>query len=183
MIREDDSSSYEIWPFKAVKVSPDGDRNNGGIDLVGNPERIDEIHEATEENGLRQLLIAMNAPGRAFMTLGCLAGQGEDAYHSYVEFTPRDGHYARNEIATQAVHTAWLKWISENCTDFPGLEDALRHNVVWVYRAFSLRGNERQYLITVYSRARNAQDHGSLLSWLHNFLCGVDLEAIAPKDA
>lgn len=179
MVQEDDITGYKLWPFEAVEMSVNGDRNNGGIDLIQNPELIDKIHEATDENGLKQLLISMNAPDRAFMTLGCLTGELEGAYYSYVEFTPRNDAYARDELVIQGVHTAWLKWISTNCAAQPGLEDALRSNVVWVYRTFSLRGNEQQYLITVYPRARSALDHGSLLSWLHNFLCSIDLDVVA----
>lgn len=179
MDREDDSTSYKQWPFRAVEHSINGDRNNGGLDLVANPELIDKIHEATEENGLRQLFVAMNAPGRAFMTLGCIAGPDDGSYYSYIEFTPRDGRYARDERLIQAIHDAWLIWINENCTAHPGLEEALRHNVAWAYRTFSLCGNEPQFLITVYPRAQSAPDHGALVSWLHNFLVSVDLKQLS----
>jgi hypothetical protein len=170
---DDDTSGYKLWPFKSAEISVNGDRNNGGIDLVENPELIDKIHEATTENGLRDLLVSMNAPGRAFMTLGCLTGV-DGAYFSYVEFTPRDEVLSREVTAIKAIHQQWVLWVSENCSIHPGLEDALHQNVEWAYRTFSLRGNEPQYLITIYSRAQSARDHGTLLSWLHNFLCSID---------
>ena len=97
MKKIDDSTSYKVWPFQSADVSVNGDRNNGGIDLIENPELIDVIHEATAENGLKELLISMNAPNRAFMTLGCLTGEVDGAYYSYVEFTPRDRLFAQNE--------------------------------------------------------------------------------------
>lgn len=170
----DDSTSYKIWPFQSAEVSINGDRNNGGINLVGSPELIELIHEATEENGLRQLLLSMNAPDRAFMTLGCLIGETDAAYYSYVEFTPRDQTFARREDLITGLHQLWLDWSTTNCAAHPGLADALRQNVKWEYRTFSFRGSEPQYLITIYPRARSAQDHASLLSWVHNFLCSVD---------
>ncbi|KTB67030.1 MULTISPECIES: hypothetical protein [Pseudomonas] len=170
----DDSTSYKIWPFQSAEVSVNGDRNNGGINLVGSPELIELIHEATEENGLRQLLLSMNAPGRAFMTLGCLTGEADSAYFSYVEFTPRDQNLARNEHLITGIHRLWLEWSNENCTAYPGLVDALHQNVKWEYRTFSFRGSDPQYLITIYLRARSARDHASLISWVHNFLCSVD---------
>lgn len=169
-----DSTNYKIWPFRSAEVSVNGDRNNGGINLVGSPELIELIHEATEENGLRQLLLSMNAPDRAFMTLGCLTGDTDGAYYSYVEFTPRNQEFARSEDLIKGIHQLWLEWSSNNCASYPGLADSLHQNVKWEFREFSFRGSDPQYLITIYPRARSAQDHKSLLSWVHNFLCSVD---------
>ncbi|WP_146036409.1 hypothetical protein [Pseudomonas protegens] len=170
----DDPTGYKIWPFKSADVSVNGDRNNGGINLIENPELIEVIHEATAENGLRDLLVSMNAPDRAFMTLGCLTGEADGHYYSYVEFTPRDQKLAQNEGVIKGIHRLWMEWSSENCSAYPGLADALHQNVKWEYREFSFRGSDPQYLITIFPRARSAQDHGSLLSWVHNFLCSVD---------
>lgn len=179
MTKAVDSSSYTIWPFKTAEVSANGDRNNGGIDLIAHPELIDVIHEATEVNGLRDLLIAMNKPGRAFMTLGCIAGDVDGAYHTYLEFTPRDPAAARDEAVIMAIYEKWVAWTDEHCSPHLGLADALLQNVAWTYREFSFRGKEPQYLITTYQRAQSAQDHRSLLSWLHNFLCTVELGQLA----
>lgn len=175
MNKVDDSTSYKTWPFQSADISVNGDRNNGGINLIENPELIDVIHEATAENGLRELLISMNAPNRVFMTLGCLTGDVDGAYYSYVEFTPRNQKLAQNEEAIKGIYRLWLEWSNENCSAYPGLADALHQNVKWEYREFSFRGSDPQYLITIFPRARSAQDHGSLLSWVHNFLCSVDL--------
>lgn len=174
MKKIDDSTSYKVWPFQSADVSVNGDRNNGGIDLIENPELIDVIHEATAENGLKELLISMNAPNRAFMTLGCLTGEVDGAYYSYVEFTPRDHLFAQNEELIKGIYRLWLEWSNEHCSAHPGLADALHQNVKWEYREFWFRGSDPQYLITIFPRAQSAQDHGSLLSWVHNFLCSVD---------
>lgn len=177
--KDADSTSYAIWPFRSEEVSVNGDKNNGGIDLIANPELIDAIHEATEENGLRDLFIAMNKPGKAFMTLGCIAGDMDGTYYTYVEFTPRDATVARDEASIKDIYNQWAVWTSENCSEHPGLADALLHNVEWTYREFSFHRKDPQYLITIYQRARSAQDHRSLVSWLHNFLCTVDLKKYA----
>lgn len=174
MKMDDDSTTYKIWPFKSADVSINGDRNNGGINLIDSPELIDVIHEATEANGLRPLLVSMNGPNRAFMTLGCLTGETDEAYYSYVEFTPRNQKFAQNEDLIKGIHRLWLEWSNKNCAAHPGLVVALHQNVKWEYREFSFRENDPQYLITIYPRARSALDHGSLLSWVHNFLCSVD---------
>lgn len=183
MKKDIESDSYSIWPFRPVELSVNGDRNNGGIDLVANPEQIELIHEATEENGLRDLLISMNKPGRAFMTLGCIAGDVDGVYYTYVEFTPRDALAARDEGKIKGIYSHWLDWNAEHCAAQPGLADALRGNVEWAYRAFSFRGKDPQYLITIYPRAQSVQDHKSLISWVHNFLCSVDLEKVRSDNA
>lgn len=174
MKKDIESNSYSVWPFRPAELSVNGDRNNGGIDLIANPDQIDLIHEATEENGLRDFLISMNKPGQAFMTLGCIAGEVDGSYYTYVEFTPRDALIARNEDKIKAIYSQWLDWNAEHCAAYPGLADALRGNVEWAYRAFSFRGKEPQYLITIYPRAQSAQDHKALISWVHNFLCTFD---------
>lgn len=173
MAKDTDQSSYSIWPFRAEELSANGDRNNGGIDLTESPEKIDLIHEATEENGLRQLLIFMNAPSQPFMTLGCLAQQASEGYFSYIELTPRDATSARDEQFITGVHDRWLRWLSGEFPAHPELADALRHNVVWEYREFSLRESAPQYLITIWCRAICAEDHRSLISWVQNFLCAT----------
>lgn len=167
---EADNSGFRVWPYRAEQVSANGDRNNGGIDLVANPEKIDIIHEATEENGLRPLLISMNSPGQAFMTLGCLSGPMNGAYYSYVEFTPRDPSIARSKNAIIDIHRQWLDWLEDLHAEHPEVADALHQCVVWEYRAFSFHGSAPQYLITIWSRTASAQDHGSLMSWVHSFL-------------
>lgn len=174
MKMDDDSTSYKIWPFQSAEVSVNGDRNNGGINLIGSPELIELIHEATEENGLRELLLSMNAPNRAFMTLGCLTGETNGAYYSYVEFTPRDQKLTRNEDLITGIHRLWLEWTNKACAAHLGLVDALHQNVKWEYRQFSFRESDPQYLITIFPRAQSAKDHGALISWVHNFLCSVD---------
>ena len=121
MKMDDDSTSYKIWPFQSAEVSVNGDRNNGGINLIGSPELIELIHEATEENGLRELLLSMNAPNRAFMTLGCLTGETNGAYYSYVEFTPRDQKLTRNEDLITGIHRLWLEWTNKACAAHLGL--------------------------------------------------------------
>lgn len=109
------------------------------------------------------------------MTLGRIAGDVDGVYYTYVEFTPRDPAIARDEDAIKAIYSQWLDWNASNCAAYPGLADALRSNVEWAYRAFSFREKEPQFLITIYSRAQSARDHKALISWLHNFLCSVDL--------
>lgn len=66
-----------------------GDINNGGIDLVTEPERINEIHEVESFPWLKKLLILVNSKDGVFMTLGCVAGHLDDHFCGYIDFTVR----------------------------------------------------------------------------------------------
>jgi len=173
MKRVSSDETYQVWPFLAEAVSPDGDRNNGGIDLIAEPHRIDEIHEATTENGLRYVLEALNAPDGLFMSLGCLSGF-DDVYHSYIEFTFRDHQRAADELQILAVHERWQSWLAERDAEIPGLAQATNLRSAWDYRAFSLLGNAPQYLITVYHRERDPGSHGQVIHLFEKFVLEAD---------
>lgn len=84
-MKEDiNSAAFKGWPFSAEERREDGEINNGAINLVLYPEKIDLIHEATEKNGLRQLLLYLNRDDGAFITLGCSYGQLEDGCSTMV---------------------------------------------------------------------------------------------------
>ena len=46
-----------------------GEQTNGGIDLVQEPHRIDEISELKSLPGMRPILLTLNAPDSEFITL------------------------------------------------------------------------------------------------------------------
>jgi hypothetical protein len=173
MKKDTSNDSYQQWPFQAAAFSLSGDKNNGGIDLIAEPHRIDEIHEATTENGLRYVLEALNAPEGLFMSLGCLSGF-DDVYHSYVEFTFRDHASASDESKIIAVHERWQSWLAAQDAEIPGLAQATNLRSAWDYRAFSLRGNAPQYLITVYHREHDPSSHGKVIQWFERFLLEAD---------
>lgn len=172
-----DTDHFSRWPFVAEAVRADGERNNGAVDLISNPEGLDLIHEATEENGLRKLLKHLNSKEGIFMTLGCASGPLDGVYHSYLELTFRDAPTARSELKTIELEQAWESWLCVRCKDHNGLAEALKANVVWECREFSLRGAAAQYLVTIYTRAGDEADHGRLLSWLTDFFSHIAGEA------
>ena len=53
---------------------PDGERNHGFIDLRDRPEVAASIPEAQDSNGMQAILLALNARGSRFMSLGCARG-------------------------------------------------------------------------------------------------------------
>lgn len=171
MKQDFDSDHFQRWPY--IAESRDDDRNNGGIDLIENPEQISLIHEATDENGLRPLLAELNKPGGRFMSLGCASGM-DGVYHSYVEFTLRDHAAAVNPDELESIYSRWLDWQSQVDVKHPGFAKALSDNAVWETRTFSLRGSEPQHLITVYHRAPDEANHRTLAEYMVIFLHSLE---------
>lgn len=165
MKQDFDSDHFKRWPY-IPELREDGNNNNGGIDLIEHPERITLIHEATDENGLRPLLIEMNKPGGQFMSLGCASGM-DGTYDSYIEFTLRDHERALSIDAVHAFDLAWNDWVKSKYPDYAA---PILANVVLAYRSFSLRGSEPQYLITAYHRATEESTHRQLVELFHLFL-------------
>ncbi|WP_054064887.1 hypothetical protein [Pseudomonas asplenii] len=166
MKKDFDSENFQNWPY-IPQLRDDGDHNNGAVDLIENPEQISIIHEATEENGLRPLLIELNNPGGKFMSLGCASGIDGEAYFSYLELTHRDQSRARDVRAIHALGDAWEEWVKSK---YPDYAEQILANVVLAYRTFSLRRSEPQHLITAYHRAPDESTHRQLLEFFHLFL-------------
>lgn len=169
-----ETDNFARWPFVAGPVRDDGERNNGAIDLVASPEKIDLIHEATVENGLKPLLTQINRPDGQFMSLGCASGQDGGSYYSYLEITFRDSTKARHEGGNTVLEEKWKAWVSERLKEHPEFIAPVISNVAWEYREFSLRKAPAQFLVTIYPRATNAATHGQLVSLVAEFLERVE---------
>jgi hypothetical protein len=169
-----DSENFKIWPFREEGQRQDGEKNNGGIDLVVHPEQIDKIHEATPTNGLRQLLQYLNREAGGLQSLGCAAGLDGDRYFSYFEFTLRDRNLAQVESWPQQFERRWLDWTDYAEVQAPGLGSALRGSGTMEYREFAFRGSAPQLLVTLYSWTQSEADHAQYFSYLLRFF--EDLE-------
>ena len=80
------TDTYKRWPFR-----PDfenGRTNIGAIDLIKEPERIEEIHELASTPKLKEAILLLHKENSAFMTLGCLIEKDpeKDMFWSYLEF-------------------------------------------------------------------------------------------------
>lgn len=63
--------------------------NNGGIDLVKEPHRINEITEVSNYPWLKNFLIDVNSDSGLFMTFGCDYGFDDEILCGYMEFSFR----------------------------------------------------------------------------------------------
>ncbi|MFP1749183.1 hypothetical protein [Lonsdalea quercina] len=76
------------FPYRK-EIRENGDINNGGIDLVKEPHRIEEIHEAESLPWLKKFLVDVNSHDGIFMTFGCVFGNVEDSFCGYIDFSIR----------------------------------------------------------------------------------------------
>ncbi|HHL2712810.1 TPA: hypothetical protein ACQ39K_004431 [Yersinia enterocolitica] len=92
------------FPYRK-EIRENGDINNGGIDLLKEPHRIDEIHEAQNFPWLKKFLVDVNNHDGLFMTFGCAFGNVEDNFCGYIDFSIRpDGPKSAKEIINEIDH-------------------------------------------------------------------------------
>ena len=80
--------NFVVFPYRPSERE-DGESNNGGIDLVKEPARIEEIHELYGYPWLRHFVTRVNSPRGLFMTFGCAIGVIDDASCGYIDFSFR----------------------------------------------------------------------------------------------
>lgn len=87
------------FPYRR-ETRDNGDINNGGIDLVKEPHRINEIHELAGAPWLKSFISALNDDGGYFMSFGCVYGPEADCNMGYVDFSfrPEVDAHRRHEI-------------------------------------------------------------------------------------
>lgn len=174
MQRVDAGNYYTEWPFKKEERRNDGEINNGGINLLLEPHRLEEIHEATDSNGLRPILRKINREGGHLMTLSCAYGLIDHAYYSYLDFTPRASEIACNTDWPDAAEAQWDRLLSSGDEKFPGIRQMLMASISMEAREISLHGSDPQWLVCTYLRARSEQDHFQLCTWLNLLLEKVE---------
>ena len=158
------SDHFKGWPFVAESRREDGGINNGAFNLVLHPEKIDTIHEATNANGLRPLLVHINRPSGCMMTLGCAYGLESDGlYYSYLEITIRDAQSAMNKDWPQIFEQKWQQYLDRAESQIEGIKRLLEENLAMTYRRFCLRPEtDQRLLVCIYLRAASEDDHQSL---------------------
>lgn len=79
---------FTLFPYRK-EVRDNGDVNNGGIDLIKEPHRINEIHELADYPWLKDFVLKINEKNGYFMTFGCVCGPEDGANYGYIDFSLR----------------------------------------------------------------------------------------------
>lgn len=161
------------FPYRK-EVRDDGNINNGGIDLIENPERIGEIHEISDVTWLKRFVSEINAPGGHFMTFGCDYGPLDNYYAGYIDFSHRPSmrHSDTNDLRIIDEH--FLAWISELYQDDisePNPIEYSRAMLHWEYSDLEYQGIYEK--VSLWFRAQAPDGCKWLLDHVRYFLVNV----------
>ena len=168
------SDEFRFFPY-----SPDhenGRTNNGGIDLVREPHRVDEITELAEVLSLRQIVTDHVRPDSPFMTLGVDAGPRDGFFDGYLEFAFRNAASASEENYRRLIDS-FCDWVS---TEFPETADSIFASFVADLQYFHLHGVPHGDRMTVWFHTMNREACDPLLRILAHFLVTYRLPSANP---
>jgi hypothetical protein len=100
-----------FWHFPYPPDGSEDRTNNGGIDLVREPERIDEITELKTLPNFRSMLLDLNGPKSQFFSLGLEAGEQNDEFFGYLELAFRNPSLA-TEDSYRRLLQSFVTWVS-----------------------------------------------------------------------
>ena len=160
--------SFGSFPYK--KDYTEGRTNNGGIDLVKYPEKINEITEANNFPELKQILTSLNSEESLFMTLGCEVGEQDNLFYGYLEFSFRDSELSKNEEKNNEIINSFRSWFF---TSYPDCPPEMLDQLVWEFDDFKYYKTFHGIKISLWFRMINQEDAGNLLLLFENFLCNI----------
>ncbi|NEZ58766.1 hypothetical protein [Adonisia turfae] len=160
---------FRFFPYPAEHSN--SRTNNGGINLVQEPHRINEITEAVRFPELRALLVEVNGEGSPFMTLGCAAATEKQSFLGYIEFSVRP-EYAENSshlLNLDSQFAALMKQVGSPETDWENYCDL---TLKWESAVFAFRETPdvTQHKVTVWYKFNNLQEAATFISAFHVFL-------------
>ncbi|VFQ47384.1 hypothetical protein [Desulfoluna butyratoxydans] len=151
--------SFTVFPYR--KDYSDGRTNNGGIDLLKEPYRIDEISEARSFPELRNLILQFNAENGKFFTLGCESGYDENGIHyGYIEFAFRSQELASDLKLNEELDEKFYAWVRNQDVALEGL---LKGALVWEFSYYSHEGSSQRIKVTITFCATNQNNSGQVL--------------------
>jgi hypothetical protein len=165
MERSKFNDHFKLFPYR--KDFKDGRTNNGGIDLVKEPQRINEITEAQDFPELKQFIVDMNAPDSPYMTLGCEGGYDSGIFHGYMEFSFRDPDIANNIQFISKIDKEFIAYVSS--IDLASAEYLEKH-FPWEYVPFSFHDGGERMMLAFYYTGVDQKAAGELLSLIAEFL-------------
>lgn len=164
-------TGYYYFPYPPDYA--DGRTNNGGIDLLREPYRIDEITELKSLPNFRSILLRLNGPDSEFMTLGFEAGAQDAFFDGYLEFAFRDSRFAE-EGNYRDLLRCFSHWTLQRYPQLaPYLPSCLRGEI----QEFSYRDRWHGDRMTLWFRAANETAADELLQ----FLAACLIDEISPQ--
>lgn len=163
-----DRHNFTRFPYRR-DVRENGDINNGGFDLIQNPEKINDIHEVHDFPWFKNFISEVNSIDGLFMTLGCAIGYKEDMLYGYIDFSLRPNTPAtiKNDLVNLDDH--FYKYLSQAMQDEETRQKAIQYTqsiFLWLASPLEIYG-ESYTKVNLTFRERN-QDG---LAWAFDHLC------------
>ena len=154
-----DTGAFRIFPYP-----PNGNSNIGGIDLVSNPERIEEIPELKDFPEKKELIRRVNDKDSAFMTFGCDNGFQDSLFCGYIEFSYREASRFQQSEGYQELFDSFENYVktdpqTKDCVD--SILRSLRLSVSLF--SYPARGIQNGHKIGLYYVGKDRQCVGQLL--------------------
>ncbi|MES4613524.1 hypothetical protein V2154_13180 [Ewingella sp. CoE-038-23] len=164
---------FTRFPYRK-EVREDGGVNNGGIDLILEPNRIEEIHEISDWPWLKRFVSEVNNSDGHFMTFGCDFGPDEEFYAGYVEFSFRPSMRKRTTEDLRILDEHFYKWISELYLDDKSEPHPLAYSqscLAWEYTPLEYQGTYEK--VSVWFRSREVGGAEWLMNHVRHFLVDI----------
>ena len=164
---------FTRFPYKK-QVRDNGDINNGGIDLVKEPERIVEIHELNDWPWLKRFVEEVNAPNGLFMTFGCDFGPHETYYTGYIEFSLRPESRQPTTDDLRILDEHFYHWIGDLYSDDKSEPHPLAYSqssLRWEYTPLEYHGIYEK--VSVWYRLTEPAGAEWLINHLRHFLLEI----------
>ncbi|MBA3351862.1 MAG: hypothetical protein H0U23_05460 [Blastocatellia bacterium] len=158
------SEGFRFFPYPPDYEN--GRTNNGGIDLVREPHRLDEITELSAVPSLRRIIADMRGPDSPFMTLGIEAGPRDEFFDGYLEFAFRDAAL-NTENNYRELIGSFCDWVSR---EYPEFAESIGASFVAELQHFHLHGIPHGDRVTLWFHTMNKEACDQLLRILARFL-------------
>lgn len=117
---------FTRFPYR-YEVRDNGDINNGGFDLVENPEKINDIHEIKDFPWFKDFIAKVNSHNGKFMTFGCAIGYENDILYGYIDFSLRPD--VPEELKSNLVNLdmQFMDFVSDSIPDEATRQQAIQY--------------------------------------------------------
>lgn len=158
-----DTDSFRNFPYP-----PDEHGNNGGFDLLKNPEKIEAITEFKIFPELRIFIEWLNFVSKKYRTFGCAAGLVDGKFTGYIEFSFRNPTEAQRLILYQNLLDAFEVSIEGEFS--PEVVNAIRGSLKFEVAEIHYEGTYFGNKLSLFFLAYNQQEAGELLGIFFGFL-------------
>lgn len=167
-----DRDNFTRFPYR-YQVRDNGDINNGGFDLIKNPEKINDIHEINDFPWLKDFIAKVNSHSGKFMTFGCAVGYEDDILYGYIDFSLRPD--APKELKSNLVNLdiQFMDFVSDSIPDEAPRQQAIQYLqkiFLWLSSPLEIYG-ESYSKVNLTFRERQQEGLVWAFDYLSYFLC------------